>query len=116
MHCNAFFPMYLMLYVLQLALCPLLLMHSFLACLLSAGAAAAVAGCGAFCPSRWCLAPTPARLLTLVRAHPARAVLYAAGISYYFYITFLGYSALPFLERTEVRLLIGRRVGPIGRA
>jgi hypothetical protein len=30
------------------------------------------------------------------------AALYAVGLSYYFYITFLGYSALPFLERTEV--------------
>ena len=30
------------------------------------------------------------------------AVLFAAGGAYYVYITFLGYSALPFLERTEV--------------
>lgn len=45
----------------------------------------------ALCPSvnLWCCA----------------AVLYAAGSSYYWYLTFLGYSALPFLERTEVRLL-----------
>ncbi len=30
------------------------------------------------------------------------AALWAVGTSYYFYITFLGYSALPFLEKTEV--------------
>ena len=29
--------------------------------------------------------------------------LYAAALAYYHYMTFLGYSALPFLERTEVR-------------
>lgn len=34
------------------------------------------------------------------RACPA--VLYAVGSAFYVYITFLGYSALPFLERTEV--------------
>ena len=28
--------------------------------------------------------------------------LYAAAFSYYHYLSFLGYSALPFLERTEV--------------
>ncbi|PRW20867.1 unc-50-like protein [Chlorella sorokiniana] len=66
-HCNAFFPMFLLLGVLQLTLCPLLLMQRFLARILS-------------------------------------AALWAVGASYYFYITFLGYSALPFLERTEVFL------------
>jgi hypothetical protein len=30
--------------------------------------------------------------------------LYAAALSYYHYLNFLGYSALPFLERTEVRI------------
>jgi hypothetical protein len=29
--------------------------------------------------------------------------LYAVSLSYYHYMNFLGYSALPFLERTEVR-------------
>lgn len=29
--------------------------------------------------------------------------LYAVALSYYHYLNFLGYSALPFLERTEVR-------------
>ena len=37
MHCNAFFPMFLLLYVLQLVLSPLLLMHTFVSTLLSAG-------------------------------------------------------------------------------
>lgn len=31
--------------------------------------------------------------------------LYAAALSYYHYLNFLGFSALPFLERTEVRAL-----------
>ena len=31
-------------------------------------------------------------------------VLYAAAFSHYHYLNFLGYSALPFLERTEVFL------------
>lgn len=30
--------------------------------------------------------------------------LYIVALSYYHYLNFLGYSALPFLERTEVRL------------
>ena len=64
-HCNAYFPMFLLLYVLQLALCPVLLMD---------GLAARALSC----------------------------TLYATGMSYYFYLTFLGYSALPFLERAEV--------------
>lgn len=29
--------------------------------------------------------------------------LYAGSLAYYHYMTFLGYSALPFLEHTEVR-------------
>lgn len=41
-HCNAFFPMFLLLYVLQLALCPVLLMQAFFARVLSAGAARGV--------------------------------------------------------------------------
>jgi hypothetical protein len=36
-HCNAFFPMFLLLYVLQLVLCPVLLMQRFIARVLSAG-------------------------------------------------------------------------------
>lgn len=47
-HCNAFFPMFLLLYVLQLVLCPVLLMHTFVATVLSAGGQAWLAGglCG----------------------------------------------------------------------
>jgi hypothetical protein len=32
--------------------------------------------------------------------------LYAVALSYYHYLNFLGYSALPFLERTEVGALL----------
>ena len=45
--------------------------------------------------------------LLLSRARAAAAlscVLYAAALSHYHYLNFLGYSALPFLERTEVFL------------
>lgn len=31
-------------------------------------------------------------------------VLYVVALSYYHYLNFLGYSALPFLNRTEVRV------------
>ena len=45
--------------------------------------------------------------LLLWRARLAAAlscVLYAAAFGHYHYLNFLGYSALPFLERTEVLL------------
>lgn len=67
-HCNAFFPLFVLLYVVQFFLCPILLSQTFLGTLLS------------------CL-------------------LYAAATCYYFYITFLGYNALPFLQGTETFLL-----------
>jgi hypothetical protein len=35
--------------------------------------------------------------------------LYAVGLSYYHYLNFLGYSALPFLERTEVGGWVAKR-------
>lgn len=63
-HCNAYFPMFLLLYVLQFFLSPVLLGQGFLPALLA-------------------------------------NVLYGVGLSYYHYINFLGYSTLPFLERTE---------------
>ncbi|KAF5841766.1 UNC-50 family protein [Dunaliella salina] len=66
-HCNSYFPLFLLLYVLQFFLSPLLLWHSFLANSLS-------------------------------------VALYAAALGYYHYMNFLGYSALPFLEHTEVFL------------
>jgi hypothetical protein len=37
------------------------------------------------------------------------SILYAAALSYYHYLNFLGYSALPFLQRTEV----GKGVVPV---
>jgi len=66
-HCNSFFPMFLVLYVGQFFLLPLVLTQGF--------AAALVAN-----------------------------LLYAVGLAYYHYMNFQGYSALPFLERTEVFL------------
>lgn len=66
-HCNSYFPLFLLLYVLQFLLSPLLLWRGFVATLLSNG-------------------------------------LYVLGLSYYHYLNFLGYSALPFLDRTEVFL------------
>lgn len=49
------------------------------------------------------LALSPLLLLHTRLAAVLSCVLYATGISHYLYITFLGYSALPFLEHTEVR-------------
>lgn len=66
-HCNAFFPLFLILYVVQFFLLPLLLARGF-ASMLFANA------------------------------------LYGLAFSVYFYITHLGYRALPFLTRTEVYL------------
>mmetsp|Transcript_34549 Transcript_34549/g.87356 ORF Transcript_34549/g.87356 Transcript_34549/m.87356 type:complete len:245 (-) Transcript_34549:547-1281(-) len=66
-HCNSYFPLFLVLYVLQFLLSPLLLWRSFMANALSCG-------------------------------------LYAVGLGYYHYMAFLGYSALPFLEKTQVFL------------
>lgn len=45
---------------------------------------------------------SPVLLLRSWLAGALSCALYALGTSYYFYLTFLGYSALPFLERTEV--------------
>eukprot|EP00892_Ulva_mutabilis_P006788 jgi/Ulvmu1/4481/UM002_0206.1 len=66
-HCNSFIPMFLMLYVAQYFLTPILLWKSVFSSIIS------------------CL-------------------LYVAGVSYYHYMNFLGYSALPFLEHTEAFL------------
>lgn len=66
-HCNAWWPLFLYLYVLQLLLSPLLLSHA---------RAAGVLSC----------------------------LLYSAAVGHYSYLSFLGYTALPFLERTEVFL------------
>ena len=66
-HCNAYFPLFLLLHVLQYFLLPLLLSGGFIACL-------------------------------------ASNLLYGIALSYYHYVTFLGYNALPFLEHTELFL------------
>lgn len=66
-HCNSFFPLFLVLYVLHYFLLPFLIQ------------------------------PTLA-------ATVSSNLLYAAAWCYYSYITSLGYSTLPFLERTEVFL------------
>mmetsp|Transcript_19559 Transcript_19559/g.74051 ORF Transcript_19559/g.74051 Transcript_19559/m.74051 type:complete len:256 (-) Transcript_19559:48-815(-) len=66
-HCNAFFPLFLLVHVLQFFLLPILLLKVY-----------------------------PSMILS--------NLLYAAAFSVYFYITHLGYRALPFLTKTEVYL------------
>jgi len=66
-HCNSFFPSFILLYVLQFFALYVMLRTGFLATLLS-------------------------------------NTLYIFAIGYYYYITFLGYTALPFLHKTEVFL------------
>mmetsp|Transcript_29317 Transcript_29317/g.42543 ORF Transcript_29317/g.42543 Transcript_29317/m.42543 type:complete len:357 (-) Transcript_29317:442-1512(-) len=66
-HCNAFFPMFVLLYALQFFLLPFVLGKS---------------------------------LFAMVLAN----TLYGIAFSWYFYITHLGYRALPFLSNTEVFL------------
>ena len=63
-HCNAFAPTYVVLYVLQLLLSPLLRRSGYLASACS-------------------------------------CVMYAIALAYHNYCVFVGYNALPFLERTE---------------
>ncbi|EAL61284.1 hypothetical protein ACTFIW_006849 [Dictyostelium discoideum] len=66
-HCNSFFPLFIILYVVQFFLLPILLSNSLFAAILS-------------------------------------NTLYIIGFSYYYYVTFLGYNALPFLQHTVVFL------------
>mmetsp|Transcript_111427 Transcript_111427/g.322131 ORF Transcript_111427/g.322131 Transcript_111427/m.322131 type:complete len:270 (-) Transcript_111427:455-1264(-) len=66
-HCNAFFPLFVLLYGVQFFLLPLVLGNSLFALLVS-------------------------------------NTLYAAAFAWYWYITHLGYRALPFLSQTEVFL------------
>lgn len=66
-HCNAFFPLFVVLYGVQFFLLPLVLGKSLFALLVS-------------------------------------NTLYAASFAWYWYITHLGYRALPFLSQTEVFL------------
>jgi len=66
-HCNAFFPLFVLLYVVQYFILLAILRDGFVYTLLANG-------------------------------------LYAFAFSYYFYITFLGYNVLPFLQHTTVFL------------
>lgn len=66
-HCNAFFPLFVVLYGVQFFLLPLVLGKSLVALIVS-------------------------------------NTLYAASFAWYWYITHLGYRALPFLSQTEVFL------------
>merc|ERR1712176_247992 len=66
-HCNAFFPLFVLLYVVQFFLLPFVLSKSFFALFIS-------------------------------------NTLYAVAFSLYFYISHLGYRALPFLCNTEIFL------------
>lgn len=91
--------------VLQLALTPLLLSGSVLAGVLSS----ALYAVSQRCHTCTYMAPLHSmrqqRRVVCATCSPFEvrsAFCVQVGISYYFYITFLGYSALPFLERTEV--------------
>lgn len=66
-HCNSFFPLFLVLYVVHYFLLPFLIQPSLLSAIIGNS-------------------------------------LYALALAYYSYITSLGYSTLPFLERTQVFL------------
>lgn len=45
-------------------------------------------------------------------ANALSVALYGAALAHYHYMNFLGYSALPFLEHTEVRLALSLACGP----
>ena len=66
-HCNSFFPLFMLLYVVQYFLLLVLMRSQFISILLG-------------------------------------NTLYALAFSYYFYVTFLGYDVLPFLQDTTVFL------------
>lgn len=66
-HCNSYFPLFILLYVVQFLFSPVLLHRNLLSSIIS-------------------------------------VLLYVVALSYYHYLNFLGYSALPFLDHTEVFL------------
>ncbi|DBA72070.1 hypothetical protein WJX79_005533 [Trebouxia sp. C0005] len=66
-HCNSYFPLFILLYVVQFLFSPVLLHRNMLSTIIS-------------------------------------VALYVVALSYYHYLNFLGYSALPFLDHTEVFL------------
>lgn len=91
--------------VLQLALTPVLLSGSVLAGVLSSALYAVSQRCHAFTYMASLHSMRQQRRVVCATCSPFEvrsACCVQVGISYYFYITFLGYSALPFLERTEV--------------
>jgi len=67
-HCNSYFPLFILLYVVQYFLLPVLYSKSF--------------------------------FLSTVLSN----LLYAVAFTYYLYITFMGYTALPFLQNTQIFL------------
>ncbi len=52
---------------------------------------------------------SPLLLWHSLLANALSVALYAGALAYYHYMNFLGYSALPFLEHTEVRAACQRR-------
>ncbi|KAK2799896.1 hypothetical protein FQN51_006497 [Onygenales sp. PD_10] len=93
---RAFFPLYLHLYVLQFLLLPLLTRHS-----------STPPTSNPSTPS----SPTTTPPHPSSSAHPSPLAtflgntLYLSALTYYTYITFLGYNALPFLHHTELLLV-----------
>mmetsp|Transcript_10282 Transcript_10282/g.18521 ORF Transcript_10282/g.18521 Transcript_10282/m.18521 type:complete len:265 (+) Transcript_10282:41-835(+) len=75
-HCNSFFPLFLMLYIVQYLLLLLILRQSLISVLISNS-------------------------------------LYAFALSYYCYITFLGFDVLPFLQHTVIFLYPVALIGAI---
>ncbi|KAK2812180.1 hypothetical protein FQN50_001538 [Emmonsiellopsis sp. PD_5] len=92
---RAFFPLYLHLYVLQFLLLPLLTRHSTTPS----------------SPSENPSNPSSTPPHPSSSAHPSPLAtflgntLYLSALTYYTYITFLGYNALPFLHHTELLLV-----------
>jgi hypothetical protein len=115
-HCNSFLPVFLLLYGARArgqtqALPPPLIT----ACRLAAATRASLASrslptspaCLSREPPRRAVVQLLASPLLLWQSRLAAALsagLYAAALGHYAYLTFLGYAALPFLERTEVFL------------
>ena len=116
-HCNSYFPLFLVVYVTQFFLVPVLLRPIFLSTLLANtlyGALAGLACCEPAAPqSRGALPPLRLgfdseyiacyrRLTQLV--HCLGVLLAGGACCYYWYITFLGYQVLPFLSKTTIFL------------
>lgn len=104
-HCNSYFPLFLLLYGETLA--PRVECRSTLVCNSPHHSGVSlwpcpnesVAAVGQFFIS-------PVLLWHSFLASVLSNAVYAAAFSYYHYLSFLGYSALPFLEHTEVSLCL----------